>query len=174
MKKILLILMCFMFPSVSLALTPIQVSNLKTAYYEGYEINYPETIQCIIFQESSGGIQKVGDEGTSLGAGQFQIPTAQMILKKHNINLTNEQIKVKLLNNDGFSIWLTAKYFDYLMKQFEGETNQWSKSVISYNYGIGRLRREGFENYKGHYLKNIRKRLKTEIRPFNRKFNMEK
>jgi hypothetical protein len=155
-----------------------QERTLDIAYFQGLSINYNETLQAIALQESSAGNDKYGDTGfaskynRSYGSYGMKCSTATYILDRViGINpFTDDEIIDNLVHNEYFAAKLAVEYFEYLLKRFSHTMTPWSHAVMAYNVGEGNLRRRGIKFYMSiprNYLKLIKHRIVTEVRPYN-------
>jgi len=161
---------------------PEQRKLITLAYHVGKRIGYPETIQAILIQETRAGAygNRIGDTNLpmgkrSYGVMQMKVATARGILKLHPSMVTtnfparkslkrvrDEEIIIKLIQNDVFSLQLAAFNFADHRKK----SKSWSQSVVAYNTGQGAANR--IKNHKEHiYYKHVLKRIINEVRPFN-------
>lgn len=161
---------------------PEQRKLITLAYHVGKRIGYPETIQAILIQETRAGAfgNRIGDTNLpmgkrSYGVMQMKVATARGILKIHPSMVTanfparkslkrvrDEEIIIKLIQNDVFSLQLAAFNFADHRKK----SKSWSQSVVAYNTGQGAANR--IKNHKEHiYYKHVLRRIINEVRPFN-------
>ena len=130
-----------------------QKKLMKLAYDEGIKIGYPNTMRAILLQETKAGLLgKYHDNGTSFGVMCVQLPTAKDMLG--GVMYNNEFLTNKLMNDDVFNIKIATKYFNYLIEYFNGD---WDKAVLSYNVGMGRVKKHGFKFDPNNYLSSIKK-----------------
>ena len=170
MLKYVLILL--VFSSQAQALTKSQVKILSMAYTEGKRIGYPETIQAIIFLESSAGENKQNLNDPSYGVGHMKVATFKNLLKRHfnHSGFSDDEIPGVLKKNDRFAIYLTCLYFkssvNFFRKRYK--TKVWSRSVLSYNCGVTGVHENGLSNDPNDYVRKINSIIKNVIRPLNK------
>lgn len=146
----------------------------------GSEVGYPLAVQAILHQESlSGAFGKYGDVNSpfgkkSYGVMQIQLNTAKYILTKmlnKKLPPTDEELIVRLVTDDEYCIRLGAIYFKYLFEKFSEEKDyrtRWRKAILSYNAGIGNVKKYGFSYDPNRYLKKTIYKIHNVIRPYNR------
>lgn len=161
-----------------------QQRNLLTlAWHIGSEIGYPETIQCILLQETLAGKlgNRIGDTNLptlkrSYGVMQVKARTARHVLQlypnfrkkyfpgyKSEKSIRDEEIIIQLIQDDIFNIKAATLYFAYMRKN----NADWTRAVIGYNQGLHFAKTT--ENPKQHkYYRKIVSRLINEVRPFNK------
>ena len=118
MKKVILILLMFqiyLFANQADCIKEVMVEARKYTYY-------PTTIAGKAMQESSCGLQVIGDDRTSFGILQFQLATAREELGKtkyfkHLAKLSDRRLSSILTTNNKLSIMLASKRFERKRKQ---------------------------------------------------------
>jgi hypothetical protein len=176
LKKIIYTIVFLLIYSPLFALSVDQKRVLDIAYEEGLKIGYPETIQAIVFVESSAGLKKFGDKNKSwsyrsYGIGHFQLATAKWLIKKHfghPLFKNDKQLVDSLVKNDKFSAILVRIYFEYLLKKFRGN---WKKAVLAYNVGPTNVRKKGLTFDPNRYINKINKAIIEVIRQHNKRGN---
>lgn len=166
--------------SASNWLTPNEVveRNLKKVYEVGKEVGYPETLQAILLQESSGVTpvpkSKKASLSVSYGLMQVQINSAKSVFarfpelmdryfpQRDLKSLSNKEIMDLLVTDEDANIRIAAYHFNLYLKLCNGN---WDKAVAAYNVGIGAVNRIG-NPAKFGYVKEIKHRLDM-IKPFN-------
>lgn len=142
---------------------------LDLAYVEGSKIGWPETIQAILLQESTAGVNgPVGDIGNGFGKRsycpmQVTIRAARDVLRSHpelDVYPTDEELLVALLSNDLFCMRMGALYFALMLDR----TRNWSQAVLAYNRGASGAR--SWED-PVQYLPGIREHIKLRVRNYN-------
>jgi hypothetical protein len=161
-----------------------QISHLQAARGIGELYNVPETLQAIILQESSAGIDKLGDDGESLGLAHVTVPAAKDVLtlycsrpsKKKQCSILHydykddHSLRAHLAAHDDLNLIFAVLYFQmhyeyYKEKQY---SLPWSRAVISHNTGY-KPRYMSTEEVENHvYLGYIRTRIKA-IRSFKKR-----
>lgn len=159
-------------PVVKVALktrfTPDQERLLRIAYEEGEAIGWPETVQAILLQETTAGLNgPIGDLDRGFGRRsychmQIKLNAAKDVLRHYDdlgSFATDEELLVKLLTDDRFCIRMGARYFAIMTKL----TQTWSEAVLAYNRGP-----TGAKSGKDpvNYLPGIREKIHTVIRPY--------
>lgn len=117
-------------------------------------------MEAIVWQESSLGRDKIGDDGKSLGLAHVQVPTARKVLE-HNKWLpqfkTNYNIAKMLLYNDDLNLLIASIYFQSCYYEFKN----WPQSLVCYNAGPATARAWGKQRSEHFpYVIKIRKRLR--------------
>lgn len=125
----------FTFPAFGrVILSQNQQIVLQKAQRNGRLIGWPQTMGAIVWQESSLGRNKIGDDGKSLGLAHVQVPTARKVLE-HNPWLpqfkTNYDIAKMLLYNDDLNLIIASIYFQSCYYQFKN----WERAAVCYNAG---------------------------------------
>lgn len=167
MKFILILLILITFQvqaQENLSTSQLKIKNIaksvgKTICTE--DICFSKTLQAIAWQESSFGLNRVGDSGVSLGAFQVKISTAKWIIIKlelkeyYYIIGDNWLIGVKLLNDHWFSARIAGFYLkmNYIYGIEQDHWNPWVLTVSRYNGG----------NFNKVYLNNIINKIKKLI-----------
>ena len=169
MKAILFILACFMalffvIPAFGgTILSKNQQLILQKAYNAGTLVGWPLTMEAIVWQESSLGKYRIGDDGKSLGLANVQVQTARIIIKQNSWlpqYTTNYSIARALLHNDEINLLIASIYFRNCYNQFKN----WPQALICYNGGPQTATNWGRRNAENFpYVITIRKRLE-EIR----------
>ena len=140
MKAILFILACFIVIFVPISsfggvvLSKNQQLILQKAYNAGTLVGWPLTMEAIVFQESSLGKYRIGDDGKSLGLANVQVQTARIIIKQNPWlpqYTTNYSIARALLHNDEINLLIASIYFRNCYNQFKN----WERATICYNAG---------------------------------------
>jgi len=95
--------------------------GIKT--YASRFTDYPSTITGMAFVESTYGKNKHGDDGSSLGTMQIQIPTVYFIAKRDKslawlLEIPEHTLRLLLIHNDYLSIEIAAKLFEYYRKRY--------------------------------------------------------
>lgn len=165
MKHYLGILACILFIFLSCpafgrpSLSPNQQVVLQKAKKTGLLIGWPETIEAIVYQESSLGRFKIGDDGKSLGLAHVQVGTAREVMKANKWlpqYKTNYSIAKMLLHDDNTNLLIAAIYFQDCYDKFKN----WPQSLICYNAGPQTAINWGRKNSEHFpYVIAIRKRL---------------
>lgn len=177
MIKYIIIFLLLTSPLSAQKLSKSQIKILSMAYTEGKRIGYPETIQAIIYLESSAGRYKQNLSDPSYGVGHMKVETAKHILKKHfnHSGFSDDEIPGMLKKYDRFAIYLTCLYFkssiNYFGKRYR--TKVWSRSVLSYNCGVSGVHENGLSNDPNNYVKRINRIIKKVIRPLNKSFGIK-
>lgn len=160
-------------------LSPKQIELLKIAHKEWSKIGWPETGQAMLLQESSAGVYDIGDldqppKLRSYGVMQVKLKTARHVLRgSPDLHIryfgyvseppSDVLLITMLQQNDTFNIQIAARYFDMI----HDRVGKWTIAVGSYNAGI-----RGWKNLKEDnkykHVRRISKRIKKEVRPFNR------
>lgn len=152
---------------------PKSTTILLIAYEEGKKINFPETIQAIVLQESSAGKNLIGDISNgfgkrSYGVMQLKLGTAKYVLrhffKDHFYFKTDEELLIKLVTDPVFNIKIGTQYFKMIYDNINvsNKNLRWVKSVARYNAGHN----TNLNNFQ--YVNKIKKRISTEVKPFNK------
>lgn len=126
--------------------------ELKIVFDECKKYNLPVGLVIrLIYAESSFNYNALSHVGAS-GYMQIMPSTYKFIKRKLNINKDNKYTNLKA----------GIYYLKYLYNKWDGygKYNRWRATILSYNYGIGRVKRntdlflgEKFNNYK--YLRTI-------------------
>jgi len=182
-----LILLCFLVPSVALGgqFTDEQSAILRMAQTIGAEIGYPETLQAIALQETHAGHygNRIGDVNEkvgkrSYGIMQVKVATARFVFNNFKYikdqyfgnrkirNIRAEEIIVLLMSNDEACMEIAALNFKKMLDFAGGE---WSRAVAAYNGGWG-VAKKLQKPRKFGYVRHINKRIRKEVRPFNKQF----
>jgi hypothetical protein len=143
---------------------------LDLARAEGWEAQFPETLQALALQESlAGKLGRLGDKHykdwrkRSYGVMQVRFTTAKWILHRkfgHHIYLDGVLLH-RLTYDDKFNIFVARIYWEYLYNQFRGHKLRWSKAVLAYNAGIGNVMKYGLSFDPNNYLMHIKQRLRA-------------
>jgi hypothetical protein len=160
-----------------------QQRNLLTlAYHIGGEVEFPETVQALLMQETLAGKlgNRIGDTvlpplRRSYGVTQVKVQTARHVMQLFpeiipqyfpghttESNLRDEEIIIKLITDDVFAIRTAALFFSYLRRN----TDSWARAVVAYNQGLSRARQIQDPTNHPYYLKVV-ERINDQIRPFN-------
>lgn len=150
-------------------LTEEQRQLMSVAFEEGVQFTFPETVQAILLQETSAGINgPVGDLDKSVGKRsychmQLEVGTARDMIVRLKLGefKTDEELIAKLLTDDRFCIMIGARYFEWLLNYFNGD---YRMAVLAYNRGPG-----GAQDGKDpmDYVSGVLEHIKTHVRPFN-------
>lgn len=161
---------------------------MKLAWFHGQRIDFPETIQAILLQETQGGrirtdARQEQFEWAAYGVMQIQPETAryimECILKHPDEDVPEDDIIIKLMlkSNDNFSIQLAVTYFKYLYDVYVEQGNHpgvaWRMALLAYNIGPGKLKEQGMGYDPNMYLDGIRKNLEI-VRAYNKAYNLGK
>jgi len=165
--------------------TAEQSAILKMAKEIGAEIGYPETLQAIALQETHAGHygNRIGDVNEAVGKRsygimQVKVATARFVFNNYPYlkdqyfgnrkirNITSEEIIVLLMSNDEACMEIAAMN---LQKMLDFSGGEWSKAVAAYNAGWGNAKKMKTPR-KFKYVRHINKRIKKEVRPFNKQF----
>lgn len=122
-----------------IALSSQQIQYLLMAREAGGSIGWPETMESIVWQESSIGRFKIGDDGKSLGVAHVQVDTAISIMKKYqwvpqmSSKTRHERMKIahRLIHDDRYNLLIASLYFNDCYQQFQ----DWRRALICYNGG---------------------------------------
>lgn len=154
-------------PPGSVVFTERQLGLLHIAYEEGERVGWPETIQALLLQESTAGLNgPVGDRQHDFGKRsychmQMKLAAVQDVLR-HYPELgqftTDEELLVELLTNDRFCIQVAAHHFKFLADN----TRNWSEAVLAYNRGLTGAK-SGSDPRQ--YIAGIRDKIHNWIRP---------
>lgn len=157
------------------------------AYRVGRELaGSPETIQAILLVETYAGRygDRIGDRHLgigkrSYGVMQVKVATARRVLRVHPnvvvkyfdkplVEVTDEEIIAKLLNDDEFCIRIGTLNF-VLEKQLVN--NDWTRAVVAYNTGsVGLKLVANPETFV--YTQKIKQKIDQEIKPFNKEMKL--
>lgn len=107
------------------------------------------TLVAIISEESSLCVQRVGDDGTSLGCSQLKLGTARIFAPRIT--------RWRLLHDDRLNIRIAWRYF----LAAEAITGSWTGAVYAYNHGIPLARRASWHVLLSDpYVRAVRSRLR--------------
>lgn len=121
-----------------------------------------EIISCgILGVESSFGLEKNGDNGSSFGVMQIQLSTANYMLKKQNIKLSNKDLKYLLISDNKFNLLIGQLYIEYLLKKFDNNIN---KAVLAFNVGPSNVRKYGLQHDPQNYLQRYDNSIKLLLK----------
>lgn len=152
-----------------LSFTKEQQYWLDLAYTEGSKIGMPETIQAIILQESTAGVNgPIGDIGNGFGRRsycpmQVTIRAARDVFRSYpelDVYPTDEELLVALLTDDVFCVRMGTLYFSLMLSR----TSSWSQAVLAYNRGAVGSRE--WDDPVG-YLPGIRAHIRLRVRNYN-------
>jgi len=155
-----IVLIFLTFPALGRpSLSKNQQFILQKAKNTGFLIGWPETIEAIVYQESSLGRFKIGDDGKSLGLAHVQVGTAKDVMKKNQWLpqfKTNYSIAKMLLHDDNTNLLIAAIYFQDCYDKFKN----WPQALVCYNGGKQTAINWGRKNSEHFpYVIAIRKRL---------------
>lgn len=116
------------------------------------EFCFTKTLQAIAWQESSFGINIIGDRSPnkvlhefSLGAFQIKVQTAKRVIKHFKkteyYNLTNDEFVKLLLENNEFGALIAVHYLilNYNYAKSKGYNNPYRYAVSRYNGGANNI-----------------------------------
>lgn len=169
---LLLSLLCLSLSSAFAdGLTERQRTLLRIAYEEGHKVGFPETIQAILFTETTAGLTgPVGDINNGFGNRsycpmQLKLDTVKWVMRYYDDlgrYRTDEELLVRLLTDDQFCIKVAARNFTLI----RARTDTWKEAVLSYNRGLtGALNKQDPLNY----VEKVSTYLTGHVRPFNRR-----
>ena len=159
MKKLktILLIVLLLIPNICFSeqfLTTNQKEIIKQSYKISKQFGLHDIIPSIIGIESSFGLFKHGDDNKSLGITQMQFKTAKWLLKKQNIEMSDDNLKYLLTNDNEFCIIVSCLYLNYLIKKMKGDKR---KAILSYNVGLTNVRKYGLKYDPNGYLKKFEK-----------------
>jgi len=167
----------FVFSTSALPISQQSCDIMTTAFEIGLEYGHPDTIQAIVYKESTAKLNAVGNPQApisqqSFGVMQIQLRTAQSVLKQHTDlaqvlfdkpSVSDKELLVKLKTDPNVGIRIGSVHFVDLYKWAR---NNKSKALVAYNQGIGGALR--VKNPTTHpYVRSIEKIRTKVIEPFN-------
>lgn len=160
-----------------------QLGSLHLARQVGDLYGFPETLQGIILQESSACLDRLGDDGKSLGCGNVTVPAAKDVLSYCKLPknakacavfvyyyTSDTSLATDLTINDDFNIIIAALYFKMHYDYFKskGFSLPWTRAIVAYNTGRNRVKNMSeTELYNNSYRAKIKYRIKN-IRKYNK------
>lgn len=131
------------YPTLVNEYLPLVIENNR------FWLSEPSLILAIIFQESGGDNQAIGDNGNSLGLMQIQAGAWQDsgILKEYN---------KKNAFNPVYNIQAGTGYLNFLFNQL----NDIDLTIMSYNVGIGNIKQGKYLDRGRNYLNSVLKHKK--------------
>jgi hypothetical protein len=163
------------------------VENLSLVFNIGKQVGDPETLQAILLQETNGGRSElIGNKDSpvgkrSYGLMQVQVCAAREVLERNPEllqtyfrgrkygNIADEEVIALLLVNREANVKIAAYHFRYYKTLAGGD---WDKTVAGYNGGVV-LMQKIKHPAEFRYVKDIRQKLTSTIRPFNREHGLQ-
>lgn len=166
----------------------VKSQNLKLVYDITLKFGYPEILQGMLLQESSGGTIRslIGSPHAhiskrSYGLMQVQTVAARSILMRHpellnkyfpdrDLHTVKDKELVKLLmTNNEANITIAAYHYDLYLSVLNGNHD---RTIAAYNVGIGGVTKlRNPSRFK--YVREVRQKIETVVKPFNEKYNLK-
>ena len=161
--------------------------NMSLVFNVGKQIGDPETLEAILLQETNGGRSTlIGNKDSpvgkrSYGLMQVQVCAAREVLernpslfneyfpKRTYSSIADEEVIALLLTNREANVRIAAYHFKYYKALAGGD---WDKTVAGYNGGVVLMQKIKHPAEYG-YVKDIREKLTSTVRPFNREHGLQ-
>jgi hypothetical protein len=161
--------------------------NLSLVFNISKQVGDPETLQAILLQETNGGRSElIGNKNSpvgkrSYGLMQLQVCAAREVLERNPdlfksyfpgrkySSVADEEVIALLLTNRKANVTMAAYHFKYYKKLAGGD---WDKTVAGYNAGVVLMLKIKHPEEFG-YVKDIRQKLTSTVRPFNREHGLQ-
>lgn len=162
-------------------------NNLSLVFNVGKEVGDPETLQAILLQETNGGRSELIGNKTSpvgkrsYGLMQVQVCVARSIFERNPdlfdvyfpdrkySSIADEEIIALLLTNKEANIRIAAYHFKLYKALARGD---WAKTVAGYNAGVVLMQKIAHPTEFG-YVKDVKLKLTTTVRRFNREHKLQ-
>lgn len=153
MRLKIIFLILILIPNNCFALTEYQEYIIDKCYSISKRFGYENSIPGMCGTESSFGINKIGDNGTSFGVLQIKLSTAQDVLQKNNVELNPNLLKFLLTEYDEFNIIISCLYLKFLDRICDSH----EESILSYNVGLTNVIKYGLSYDPNNYLNKVKK-----------------